>query len=115
MPLKALSAYRDRFGAKATPELLVYDRGGYAKATLDELAREGVKHIGVQPKGKGSWRVAEEVRDTIRSERGKTEGVIGSLKSNKYGFNKPKERTPETLRMAGSRSILKVKSGKYGR
>lgn len=106
MPLKALNAYRDRFGAKATPELLVYDRGGYAKATLDELAREGVKHVGVQPKGKGSWRVAEEVRDTIRSERGKTEGVIGSLKSNKYGFNKPKERTPETLRMAGSRSIL---------
>ena len=106
MPLKALSAYRDRFGAKATPALMVYDRGGYAKATLDELAREGVKQVGVQPKGKGSWRVAAEVRDTIRSERGKTEGVIGSLKSNKYGFNKPKERTPETLRMAGSRSIL---------
>jgi len=52
MPLKALSAYRDRFGVQATPELMVYDRGGYAKATLDELARQGVKQIGVQPKGK---------------------------------------------------------------
>jgi hypothetical protein len=115
MPLEALSAYRDRFGAQATPGLMVYDRGGYAKTTLDELARQGVKQIGVQPKGKGSWRVAEEVRDTIRSERGKTEGVIGTLKSDKYGFNKPKERTPETLRMAGSRSILSFNLNKLMR
>jgi hypothetical protein len=115
MPLQALSAYRERFGAQATPELVVYDRGGYAKATLDELAREGVKQVGVQPKGKGSWRVAEEVRNTIRSERGKTEGVIGSLKSDKYGFNKPKERTPETLRMSGTRSILSFNLNKLMR
>jgi hypothetical protein len=103
MPLHALAAYRERFGDKAVPELMVYDRGGYAKGTLDELAHEGVKQIGVQPKGKGAWRVAEEVRETIRSERGMTEGMIGTLQSNKYGFNNPKERKWETLRMAGTR------------
>jgi len=64
---------------------------------------------------KGSWRVAEAVRDTIRSERGKTEGVIGTLKSDKYGFNKPKERTAETLRMAGSKSILSFNLNKLMR
>lgn len=115
MPLQALSSYRDRFGAQATPELMVYDRGGYATATLDKLAQEGVKQIGVQPKGKGSWRVAGEVRDQVRSERGMTEGVIGSLKSDKYGFNKPKERTPETLRMSGSKSILSFNLNKLMR
>ncbi len=115
MPLHALAAYRERFGPQATPALVVYDRGGYAKATLDALAHEGVTHVGVQPKGKGTWRVAEEVRQTIRSERGMTEGIIGTLKSGKYGFNKPKERTPETLRMAGTKSILSFNLNKLMR
>ncbi len=115
MPLHALAAYRERFGSEATPELMVYDRGGYAKATLDQLSADGVKQVGVQPKGKGAWRVAEEVRETVRSERGQTEGIIGTLKSTKYGFNKPKERTEETLRMAGTKSILSFNLNKLMR
>ncbi len=115
MPLHALAAYRERFGSDATPELVVYDRGGYAKATLDQLADDGVKQVGVQPKGKGAWRVAEAVRETVRSERGQTEGIIGTLKSGKYGFNKPKERTAETLRMAGTKSILSFNLNKLMR
>ncbi len=115
MPLHALAAYRERFGTEMTPELMVYDRGGYAKATLDQLSDEGVKQVGVQPKGKGTWRVAEEVRETVRSERGQTEGIIGTLKSTKYGFNKPKERTKETLRMAGTKSILSFNLNKLMR
>jgi hypothetical protein len=106
MPLQALAGYRAIFGAHATPALLVYDRGGYATATLRALAREGVKAIGIQPKGQGAWCVAEAVRATVRSERGQTEGIIGTLKSDKYGFNKPKERLWQTLEMAGPRSIL---------
>ncbi len=92
MPVQALAGYREIFGAQATPALVVYDRGGYAAATLRALANAGVKEIGIQPKGKGAWRVAEAVRETVRSERGKTEGIIGTLKTDKYGFNKPKER-----------------------
>src|SRR5216683_649431 len=80
MPLQALAGYRAIFGAHATPALLVYDRGGYATATLRALANEGVKEIGIQPKGQGAWRVAEAVRETVRSERGKTEGIMGTLK-----------------------------------
>jgi len=106
MPLQALAGYRAIFGAQATPALLVYDRGGYAAATLRALAREGVKAIGIQPKGQGAWCVAEAVRQTVRSERGQTEGIIGTLKTDKYGFNKPKERLWQTLEMAGPRSIL---------
>jgi hypothetical protein len=106
MPLQALAGYRAIFGAQATPTLMVYDRGGYAIATLRALATEGVKEIGIQPKGQGAWHVAEAVRETVRSERGKTEGIIGTLKTDKYGFNKPKERLWQTLEMAGPRSIL---------
>lgn len=115
MPLQALAGYREIFGAHATPTLLVYDRGGSATATLRALAREGVTQIGIQPKGTRAWSVAEAVRETVRSERGKTEGIIGTLKTDKYGFNKPKERLWQTLEMAGPRSILSYNLNKFMR
>ena len=115
MPLQALAGYRAIFVAHATPTLMVYDRGGYATATLRALAHEGVKEIGIQPKGHGAWHVAEAVRETVRSERGKTEGIIGTLKTDKYGFNKPKERLWQTLEMAGPRSILSFNLNKLMR
>jgi hypothetical protein len=106
MPLQALAEYRAIFGGHATPTLRVDDRGGYAPATLKVLAHEGVKQLGIQPKGQRAWHVAEDVRQTVRSERGKTEGIIGTLKTDKEGFNKPKERLWQTLEMAGPRSLL---------
>jgi hypothetical protein len=115
MPLQALAGYRAIFGAQATPALVVYDRGGYATTTLRALANEGVKQIGIQPKGQGAWHVAEAVRETVRSERGKTEGIMGTLKTDKYGFNKPKERLWQTLEMAGPRSILSYNLNKFMR
>lgn len=115
MPLKALAGYRAIFGQEATPELVVYDRGGDSSATRQQLALAGVKDVGIQPKGKRPWSVAEAVRDQIRSERGQTEGVIGTLKSNRYKFNKPKERLWQTLEMAGPRSILSFNLNKFMR
>src|SRR5205807_7628575 len=79
------------------------------------LATEGVKQIGIQPQGQGAWHVAYVVRETVRSERGKTEGIIGTLKTDKYGFNKPKERLWQTLEMAGPRSILSCNLNKLMR
>jgi hypothetical protein len=115
MPLQALAGYRAIFGAHATPALLVYDRGGYATATLRALAHEGVQALGIQPKGHGVWHIAEAVRTTVSSERGKTEGIIGTLKTDTYGFNKPKERLWQTLEMAGPRSILSFNLNKLMR
>ena len=115
MPLQALAGYRAIFGAHATPTLVVYDRGGYASATIRALANEGVTEIGLQPKGQGAWHVAEAVRETVRSERGKTEGIIGTLKTDKYGFNRPMERRWHTLEMAGPRSILSFNLNKLMR
>jgi hypothetical protein len=115
MPLRALAEYRAIFGQEATPELMVYDRGGDSTRTREQLALEGVPQVGIQPKGKRPWSVAEEVRDQIRSERGRTEGSIGILKSDRYKFNKPKERLWHTLEMAGPRSILAFNLNKFMR
>jgi hypothetical protein len=115
MPLKALWGYRAIFGQEATPELVVYDRGGDATATRQRLALEGIKEVGIQPKGHRPWSVAEGVREQMRSERGRTEGSIGTLKSNRYKFNNPQERLWQTLEMAGPRSILSFNLNKFMR
>lgn len=115
MPLKALSGYRAIFGQQATPELVVYDRGGDCAKTRAKLALEKVKYVGIQPKGQRPWSVAEAVREQVRSERGQTEGVIGTLKSDRYKVNKPKERLWQTLEMAGPRSILSFNLNKFMR
>ena len=75
----------------------------------------GGQTAGHQPKGQRAWHVAEDVRQTVRSEQGKTEGIIGTLKTDKYGFNKPKERLWPTLEMAGPRSILSFNLNKLMR
>jgi hypothetical protein len=95
--------------------LVVYDRGGDSTPTRQQLAWAGVKEVGIQPKGNRPWSVAEAVREQIRSERGRTEGSIGTLKSNRYKFNKPKERLWPTLEMAGPRSILSFNLNKFMR
>jgi hypothetical protein len=115
MPLKALAGYRAIFGPQATPELVVYDRGGDSTSTRQRLALEGVRDVGIQPRGKRPWSVVEAVREQIRSARGQTEGVIGTLKNNRYKFNKPKERLWQTLEMAGPRSILSFNLNKFMR
>ena len=113
MPLKALEEYRRIHGAECTPDLFVYDRGGWSKENAKMLRQAGVKKVGIQPRGRARWLVGKEDRRTVLSERGQTEGVIGTLKTEKYKFNKPRARQSETLRAAGQRSVLSYNLNKY--
>jgi hypothetical protein len=106
MPLEALKQYREIFGKEATPQMSVYDRGGSSKTTVKKLKKEGVEKVAIQPKGKAEWSVVEEDQLEAISQRGKTEGVIGTLKSERYEFNQGRQRTNETLKAAGQRSML---------
>jgi hypothetical protein len=106
MPIEAMKDYQRVFGAKAAPKMSVYDRGGSAPKTIKELQRQGVEKVGIQPRGKAKWCVAEEDQTEVRSQRGKTEGVIGTLKSRKYNFNRRQERSNETLIAAGQRVMV---------
>jgi len=115
MPLKCLSGYRGIFGEEQTPEMITYDRGGWSKPNVKMLAKEGIKKVGIQPKGQASWAVNEQDQKLVMSERGKMEGKIGTLKSDKYGFNKPKERTWQTVCAAGQKSIISLNLNKLMR
>src|SRR6266851_3672744 len=86
MPQESLKDYRELFGEKATPQMVVYDRGASLAAAAPQLQAAGVKKVGIPPRGKGAWRVGEKDQQVVKSERGKTEGSLGRLKSRKYGF-----------------------------
>jgi hypothetical protein len=106
MPLAALQNYCEVFGEQARPEMVVYDRGGSCAETVEKLQKAGVKKVGIQPAGKALWYVAEEDQKEVGSQRGQTEGSIGTLKSRKYDFHGGRQRSNESLRAAGQRAMV---------
>ena len=60
-----------------------------------------------EPRGKAKWQqVAGKAKDQLVSERAQVEGGIGSLKSHKYGFNKPAAKSANAMGVCGQRSVL---------
>ncbi|MCI0423693.1 MAG: hypothetical protein L0312_31490, partial [Acidobacteria bacterium] len=108
MPEEGLKQYRAIFGAEATPEMVIYDRGASLPAAAKALQGAGVEKVGIHPRGRGEWMVGEEEQKVVKSERGKTEGSIGRLKSRKYGFSHRQERSVKTQDAAGQRAIVSV-------
>lgn len=108
MPLESLEQYREVFGAEATPKMIVYDRGGSNGKTVEKLKKAGVEKVGVQPAGNAEWLVGEPVQQEVKSERGRTEGSIGTLKSKRYGFNQGRERSNEGVKAAGQRALVSM-------
>src|SRR5439155_24660397 len=60
MPAESLKDYREVFGAEATPEMSVNDRGASLSAVAAKLQAEGVKKVGIPPRGQGEWLVGEK-------------------------------------------------------
>ena len=104
--LGALETYREVFGEKAKPKMLVYDRGASLPLAAEKLQAEGVKKVGIPPRGQGEWMVGEKDQKLVKSQRGKTEGSIGRLKSKKYGFSHRQERSLATQEAAGQRALV---------
>lgn len=106
MPVKAVKEFKRIFGFDKAPEIVAYDRAGDCDDTIEELKELGVAKPGIQPKGKRPWSVDETDRDQVKTLRAEIEGSIGTLKSDKYGFNSPGERKEPNLAATGIRSIL---------
>lgn len=106
MPVAALQHYREVFGPQATPEMLVYDRGGSAAKTVQKLHQAGVQKVGIAPVGQAPWSIAEEDRQEVKRQRAQSEGSIGALKSQKYAFNHGRQRTDQSLIAAGQWALV---------
>ena len=91
------------------PKTYGFDRGGFSKANIKKAKKLGVKNVGIAPTGKAKWDVSDRKAAAIRQERAQVEGVIGNIKSKKYGFNKPNAKSIWAMEMCGHRSILGFK------
>ena len=94
------------------PKTFGFDRGGHSKANIKKAKNLGVKNVGIAPNGKTKWSVSERMSEAIRRERAQVEGVIGNLKSKKYGFNKPNVKSTRAMEMSGHRSLFGVQFDK---
>lgn len=106
MPLEAFLLFQQIFGTRTVPELYIHDRGGWSKKIVSHLQAMKIKKVGIMPKGKADWLVGESDQDTVRSIRAMTEGSIGTIKTEKYGFNDPKTKSTTTTEMAGQRALV---------
>jgi len=88
------------------PTGYAYDRGGWSEKNIDALRELGVAHVGVAPRGQAKWQVAGKMKDKLVSERAQVEGGIGSVKTRKYGFNRPAAKSAHTMGVCGQRAVL---------
>jgi hypothetical protein len=112
----ALRAVKDHivlFGK--APLAYAYDRGGYSVEIVCALKKLGVKDVGLAPRGRTQWSVSGPVRDRLVAERALVEAGIGTIKSSRYGFNRPAARSEDMMGACGQRAVLGFNTNKLVR
>jgi hypothetical protein len=88
------------------PMAYAYDRGGWSKGNVAALKNKGVKQVGLAPRGQAKWAVGKKVKEKLVNERAQVEGSIGTVKSGRYGFNRPAARSVDMMGVCGQRAVL---------
>ena len=97
------------------PKSYAYDRGGWSKDNVKVLKAKGVKEVGLAPRGQAHWAVSGKVKERLVNERAQVEGSIGTVKSNRYGFNRPAARSVGMMGVCGQRAVLGLNLNKLVR
>lgn len=100
----AVDEHTSLFGQ--APKEYAYDRGGWSSSAVDGLKSKGVKAVGLAPRGKADWTVRGAAKKRLVSERAQVEGVIGTIKHKKYGFNRPAARSTPMMGACGQLAVL---------
>lgn len=88
------------------PTSYAYDRGGHSDENIKRLRELGVRNVGLAPRGRAEWQVDGRIRDKLIRERAQVEGSIGTIKGQKYGFNRPAARSAAMMGVCGQRAAL---------
>ena len=88
------------------PKSYAYDRAGYSQENIKRLQDIGVRNVGLAPRGRAEWQVDGKIRDKLIRERAQVEGSIGTIKGQKYGFNRPAARSAAMMGVCGQRTAL---------
>jgi len=97
------------------PRAYAYDRGGHSLENVAELKRKGVKEVGLAPRGRATWAVAVEMKEKLVRERALVEAGIGTLKTRRYGFNRPRTRSANMMGTYGQLAVLGFNLNKLAR
>jgi hypothetical protein len=88
------------------PRAYAYDRAGHSAKNVERLRQLGVRDVGLAPRGRTAWEVDGPVREKLIAERALIEGSIGTIKTQKYGFNRPAARSAAMMGVCGQRAVL---------
>jgi len=97
------------------PRSYAYDRGGWSEKNVERLRKLGVRDVGLTPRGRAEWQVEGKVKDRLIRERAQVEGSIGTIKGQKYGFNRPAARSAAMMGVCGQRAVLGLNLTKLAR
>jgi hypothetical protein len=88
------------------PSMLVFDRGGDGRKNHRALEEKGIRNC-IFRKGKESQPgLGRNTRAKARRERALSEATIATIKSARFGFNKPRAKSSETIVLKGHAAIL---------
>jgi hypothetical protein len=62
--------------------------------------------VGLAPRGRTASEVDGSVREKLIAERALIEGSIATIKTQKYGFNRPAARSAAMMGVCGQRAVL---------
>jgi hypothetical protein len=102
MPLVALRQYRAVQPKAAADVGLRPGRGGQDSRSCTCW----VKKVGIEPVGHAAWSIVVGDQKKVKSQRAKTEGSIGALKSSKYAFHHGRQRSNQTLVATGQWALV---------
>jgi hypothetical protein len=88
------------------PRAYAYDRAGHSADNVARLRKLGVREVGLAPRGHTAWAVKGRVKEQLIRERALVEGSIGTIKCQKYGFNRPAARSAAMMGVCGQRAVL---------
>src|SRR5712692_601570 len=102
--VKSVEECKRLFGR--APIAYAYDRAGHSTANVAKLRELGVCQIGLAPRGRLAWEVEGATKRRLISERIRIEGSIGTFKSRRFGFNRPRARSEGMMGACGQRAVL---------
>jgi len=97
------------------PHSYAYDRAGHSAENIARLRHLGVRDIGLAPRGHTAWAVKGQVKKELIRERALVEGSIGTIKRQRYGFNRPAAQSVAMMGVCGQRAVLGFNLGKLVR
>lgn len=88
------------------PRAYAYDRAGHSAQNIAELKKLGVRDVGLAPRGRTPWPVQGPTRERLIRERALVEAGIGTIKCQRYGFNRPAAKSAAMMGACGQRAVL---------